>query len=195
LIIRHNYSRKYVASEKTSGIYNVAMIIIKNNKDGLACLRWWRQQCLEWCYDRFENGKFGDQLYLDDWTERFEGVHVLKNKGANLAPWNINRYIIKKEKDKIFVDEDELIFYHFHSLKIFDDGTFKNYTYYIIDPSDEILLYLPYQKQLKSVISRLKSIEPDFHYGFGKKDAFFVKWKERIRKNLFLFILKKTKII
>ena len=46
-----------------------------------------------WCYNRFEDGKFGDQKYLDDLGARFSNkVHVLKNKELILAPWNATRF-------------------------------------------------------------------------------------------------------
>ncbi len=54
--------------------------------DGELVRSWWEERCLEWCYARFEDGKFGDQKYLDDWTSRFnKQVHVLKNKELMLA--------------------------------------------------------------------------------------------------------------
>ena len=33
---------------------------------GLKALKWWRDRCLEWCYARIEDGKFGDQFYIED---------------------------------------------------------------------------------------------------------------------------------
>ena len=59
---------------------------------GIAALRWWHDRCVEWCYQRFEDGKFGDQKYLDDWPDRFAGVHVVDHPGVGLAPWNVSRH-------------------------------------------------------------------------------------------------------
>ena len=118
----HNYSRMYDQSS-TSGKYCVQFVYFKNDFNGILALNWWRNACLDWCYARLENGKFGDQKYLDDWTERFDNVHVVKNHGAGLALWNAERYIIEKEDNQFIIKEHSsnniynLIFYHFHGLK------------------------------------------------------------------------------
>ena len=88
LIIEHRYTSEHAFKTATSGIYNVGLLAFHRDERGLACLHWWRDRCLEWCFVRFEDGKFGDQIYLDDWPQRFGGVVVLQNKGAGLAPWN-----------------------------------------------------------------------------------------------------------
>lgn len=44
------------------------LFIFRNNQQGRKVLTWWRKACLEWCYNRFEDGRFGDQKYLDDWA-------------------------------------------------------------------------------------------------------------------------------
>ena len=99
------------------GIYNVGWLSFRRDRHALACLHWWRERCLEWCYDRYEDGRFADQKYLDDWPTRFQGVAVLQHKGANLAPWNLANYAIRMERDRVWVDEQPLIFFHFHRLK------------------------------------------------------------------------------
>src|SRR5439155_1472389 len=57
------------------------------------------------------------QKYLDDWPSRFQRVAVLQHKGANLAPWNLANYTIRANGDRVLVDEDPLIFFHFHRLR------------------------------------------------------------------------------
>jgi hypothetical protein len=99
------------------GIYNVGWMTFKHDEIALSCLLWWRDKCIEWCYDRVEDGRFADQKYLDDWPKRFKNVAVIKHKGANLAPWNLANYRIREHQKTVRVDEHPLIFFHFHGLK------------------------------------------------------------------------------
>ena len=115
-IISHRFSQNLKQFEKR-GIYNVGYLSFNRNEDAFECLNWWRQKCIEWCYDRVEGVRYADQKYLDDWPTRFKGVVVLQHKGVNLAPWNLDNYqIISKDKG-LWVDEDPLVFFHFHGLR------------------------------------------------------------------------------
>lgn len=192
LIVRHNYSKELAYLEERSGIYNVSLVVIKNDENGLACLKWWRERCLGWCYSRFEDGKFGDQMYLNDWPSRFIGVKVSRNKGVNLAPWNLNKYNLVKKGDQIFVDEDELVFYHFHSLKMFGRDNFLNYqNFYLIRPQDEKNIYFPYLKSINELILDFSKNYSGYIYGFDKKVSFKNTIKYWLKKKLFfIFYLK-----
>lgn len=99
------------------GIYNVSWVTFRRDATGLACLHWWHERCIEWCFLRSEDGKFGEQKYLDDWPTRFAGVVVLTHKGANLAPWNVSNHSVTDGAGKgIMVDGQPLIYYHFSRL-------------------------------------------------------------------------------
>ena len=117
LIVEHRFSPEYAHLATTSGIYNVGLLAFRSDEHGLACLRWWRERCLEWCYIRFDDGRFGDQKYLDDWPKRFDRLVVLQHKGAGLAPWNLTRYAIDAGLGRVTVDSVPLIFYHYHSFQ------------------------------------------------------------------------------
>ena len=139
LITEHDYYAPYDQSQ-TSGIYCVQFIMFKNNNKGMLALNWWVDKCIEWCFCRFEDNKFGDQKYLDDWPERFEGVHVLNRKEEALAPWNIQKYT--KNELKEFP-----VFFHFHSVKQIKPFQFYIGGYKI--PRNAIdKLYVPYLIQL-----------------------------------------------
>ena len=122
LITSHRYTQKYDDSA-TSGIYCVQFITFRNNSNGREVLSWWRDRCIEWCYARFEDGKFGDQKYLDNWPIQFHGVHELVHEGGGVAPWNIQQYEVHKNDRNFFIANKktgavkELIFYHFHAVK------------------------------------------------------------------------------
>ncbi len=117
LIIGHRFP-EHLRHLEVHGVYNVGLLSFRNDPHGRACLERWREQCLEWCYDRLEEGKFADQKYLDRWPEELKGVRVLQHKGAGLAPWNWMRYNISLDGDSGRVDDDPLIFYHFHGMKL-----------------------------------------------------------------------------
>jgi len=171
LIIPHRYSSDRLAWEKTSGIYNVSVVIFRNDTYGRECLSWWKERTLEECRLDAEAGKCGDQKYLDDWPVRFRNVVVLQNKGGGLAPWNITKYQLSRSKNQISVDADELIFYHFHSLQIIDRGLFRTRPFvaaqgYQFTRKQLILIYLPYVQALCRIISDVQHVSPGFDQGY-----------------------------
>lgn len=103
--------------EPWQGKYNVGWINFRRDANGLACLHWWRDRCIEWCYMRYEDGKFGDQLYLDQWPKLFKGVYEYTNHGADVGAWNVRDYIFSLRNSQVYVDNNPLVFYHFHGFK------------------------------------------------------------------------------
>lgn len=108
LITEHRYAPQYEYQTRNSGKYCVQFLTAKNNANGCKVIDWWKEACCEWCFNRYEDGKFGDQKYLDDWTTRFKGVHVLEHLGGGLAPWNVSQYDLSRI---------EPVFYHFHHFR------------------------------------------------------------------------------
>jgi len=172
LITEHRYTPQYNQST-TSGIYCVQFMTFKNDNNGMKALNWWRESCNEWCYARFEDGKFGDQKYLDDWTTRFKGVHVLQNLGGGVAPWNVQQYDLSD-------DDFNLIFYHFHDYKILENDK-VDLGGYILNTDDINILYKPYSKHLEKITKALKKIDLVNDYnGVVQYNPF--NWKSILRK-------------
>jgi len=116
-IIPHRFPAANAPRFERYGIFNVGWLTFRRNDAAMACLGWWRERCLEWCFDREEPTRFADQKYLDDWPSRFEDVHVVAHKGANVASWNLANYGLTRRDGRVFVDDEPLIFFHFHHLK------------------------------------------------------------------------------
>jgi hypothetical protein len=154
IITDHKYTPEYDLS-KISGKYCVQFVFFKNDNYGMEALEWWRQRCKEWCYSRFEDGKFGDQKYLDDWTVRFKNVYTIAHIGCGLAPWNIQQYDINITDNKLYVCDkitkrkEPVIFFHFHAIKkIYTDSNKEiwNLGSYYIDNTIKELIYNNYLK-------------------------------------------------
>ncbi len=90
----------------------------RNDEVGRDAVDWWRARCLEWCYARAEEGKFGDQKYLDDWPERFRSVYVCARPGVGLAPWNVASHRLDRREGVVLADDEPVVFYHFHELRL-----------------------------------------------------------------------------
>lgn len=153
LITEHNYTPEYDQSA-TSGKFCVQFMYFKNNSDGNEVLEYWRSKCEEWCYNRMEDGKFGDQKYLDDWESRFEGiVYNCRNIGCGVAPWNIQKYDISVEDGTYFVMErvtkikKPVIFFHYHALLEIAEKKWV-LSQYRLTENDKKLFFEPYIKEL-----------------------------------------------
>jgi len=109
------------------GRFNVQCQSFRNDDVGLECLQRWRGQCLEWCYDRLEDGKFADQKYLDEWPGLYGAQLVIsKHPGVGVAPWNVDNLGLEYNKHNYYVCGERLIFYHFHGLKVLGKHLIKS---------------------------------------------------------------------
>jgi hypothetical protein len=180
MITEHRYTPRYDKS-KLSGKYCVQYVTVKNDARGLTALRWWRAQCLAWCYDRHEDGKFGDQKYLDDWPVRFAGVHELQHLGGGMAAWNVQQYEVFEEHGRVRGRHIatgatfDVIFYHFHYLRFLAGGRIE-LGRRVLAPAVLRLLYTPYIKLLFEQKDAVARIDPTFDpNGIAKEKAL---WKQ-----------------
>ena len=135
------------------GRFNVGWVTFKNDSEGKKCLTQWMENCLDWCYQKVEKDRFGDQKYLNRWPSLYKNLYVIQNKGANVAIWNIPNYHLSFKEDKIFIDNQQLIFYHFANIDQINKSTFNTNLSRVFINLKGILLnkiYIPYLRELKS---------------------------------------------
>jgi hypothetical protein len=163
LLTEHRFSPQ-LARDIRFGRFCVQFMTFRNDGNGRAALDWWVERCLEWCHARLERGKFGDQKYLDDWLERFAGVQVSPDPGAGVANWNLQQYRLTGSPAAPEVDGVPVVFYHFHSLKIYRNGL-CDMGYKPLSPEAVALFYLPYLKTLSEAEADLAARLPGFAGG------------------------------
>jgi hypothetical protein len=161
LITEHRYSflpRLY--EEKRGGRFCVQFMTFRNEPDSLAVLERWRSQCIEWCFARYEDGKFGDQKYLDEWPSLYDNVHILEHQGGGVAPWNLNRYSFALRNNVLSgcVKRNgagfRVVFYHFQYVKFKAEGLI-DIGWYLIPSSVKNLFYKPYIGRILEIEKRI----------------------------------------
>lgn len=165
-IIEHRFTPRLRYLE-AKGRFCVEWVSFRRDKEGIACLNRWREQCIEWCYDRLEDGRMGDQKYLDEWPSLYTAVHVLQHAGAGVAPWNFPNYRFATLDDGgISVDGASLIFYHFHQFQILENGRFNRISsFYTAEQAEPKAIYQMYESKLKAAIDDVRKLSPGFSAG------------------------------
>jgi hypothetical protein len=161
-IIEHRFPPRLVTRFARKGRFNVSWVSFRRDTQGLECLRSWREQCLQWCYDRVETDRYADQKYLDTWPERFPATAIVAHKGANLAPWNVDGYTVSLRDGVPYVDDEPLIFFHFHGFKQTHGSRYATgFSYYRSGMTQVIRdhIFLPYYRVLKKVGDEMASLK------------------------------------
>jgi hypothetical protein len=143
------------------GRYNVGWLMFRNDRAGLECLAWWRERCLEWCYDRYETGRFADQKYLDEWPRRFPGTVVLDHPGLNAAPWNLGGVSVCETEAGVQINGRPLVCFHFHGFKRIWSWLYEpNLSEYQVESSLAIRrgIFAPYIHELSAIEGELKAL-------------------------------------
>jgi hypothetical protein len=150
LITEHAFAPEY-AENIRFGRFCVQFVTFRNTAGGRRVLGWWQERCLEWCYAREEDGKFGDQKYLDRWPTLFSSeVHVLSRADRTLAPWNVHH----QSREAAPVSP---VFYHFHSLRIVSSRRVVLFYRYYVGRKNR-WIYRQYVKALRGAVKTMRAL-------------------------------------
>jgi hypothetical protein len=123
--IKHRFPSR-LRHYEVNGLFNVQWIYFANTHIGRQASKKWAEQCFENSSYQPELGIVGDQKYLDEWPLLYSTFIEIMNPGAGVAPWNHEVHMPHLSSDRWLVDEsEELIFYHFHGLRINTDGAIE----------------------------------------------------------------------
>lgn len=140
--------------ENLHGTYQAGLIGFKRNEQGMKTLHWWKDKCIQKCFDIYEETSWGDQKYLEQIPNLFPDVKILGNIGINVAPWNLvmnNDHKVWQNNGAVFLDNSKLIAYHFGSILILNEHEIDIWKLEVLPFSDDVLnlIYVPYIKSLR----------------------------------------------
>ena len=105
------------------GTFNLGFYAVNNDVNAQAFLEWWHGACKDQCFYEPHIGLGVDQKLVDLAPCFFEGVHILKDPGYNVAFWNLHYRTISSDKGQFFVNESSLLrFVHFSSYDDYDEN-------------------------------------------------------------------------
>jgi hypothetical protein len=148
LITEHAYAPNYDRSHD-SGRFCVQFLCADRSDEARKVIRWWQERCIEWCFARYENGRFGDQVYLDQWPTLFgDKVHIVRQVEKTLAPWNVLHFA------QLASGRLQPVMYHFHSLRLLPGRRARLFKFYDVGPAG-MEIYRQYLAALQQAFATL----------------------------------------
>ncbi len=155
LLTEERYTGKHAHLSRIYGIYNTGLLGFRRDANSFECLKWFQSKVNEWCYDRMENGLWSDQMYVNDWPERFKGVAVIKNAGINMTPFILWRFTAEEKRH---IDARRLVLFHYYGFRYagtddYDLCTYKDWGF----PEAVVRsIYMPYISACEAALLQLK---------------------------------------
>ena len=173
LIVPHRFGEKLKWKE-IAGKYNVSFQLYRRSQDCFKLLQWWREKCIEWCYDVFEENRFADQKYLDYFHTIIPNVAVSSYPGAALAPWNWmeSNWQADEKNGGFTVDGTQVVFYHFQGFRfLFRHVMLHNLSSYGAGMPRKLFefLYGTYAREMTAVKNDLEKVFPQERFSLRIK--------------------------
>jgi hypothetical protein len=188
LVTEHRYP-SYLQHHLRCGRFNVAILSFRNNTHGLHCLDHWRRQCLDWCHDCADEGRYADQGYLDEWPALLgDQLCISQRPGVNLAPWNWATHPVEIRDKTVSIDQHPLEIFHFARFhaqvgcRLFQSGQLE---YGIMPWRLRQAIYGPYWRALDSARRAIRSVRPDFDFPRTRLRGWHRLWKCLLPRVLF----------
>ena len=143
--------------------FSVSFNVFRRSAESLSCLRRWREQCLEWCFEQLDHGRYGDQNYLDDWPELYPSFVAVANVGAGLGPWSLGARPLAAPGGCPHVDGVPVVFFHFGKLRIVRPWLYEPCFWTRRAPLTPVARYalcVPYIRELRRASKRARAVNP-----------------------------------
>ncbi len=163
-LTEEQYKGRYEKLSKVYGVYNTGFMGFNRDQNALQCLKWFREKLIEWCFDKPEEGRWSDQMYVIDWITRFKNVGVAGNIGINANPFIISHRTVTAADDHIYINEDRLILFHYYGFKYFNRNEF-DLCAHGHHPTDQVIqrIFVPYIQACNEVMDFISCIDKDFY--------------------------------
>lgn len=147
------------------GIFNLGFIAVSNNSEGRRFAGWWADRLDDWCHDRLDLGLFVDQKWCNLIPCFFDGVHVLRDPGYNVASWNLSQRKMKFDEDgTALINNHPLRFYHFTKLGPIGDTMTQRYA------RDNVEIYELWWWYRQAVVAATDERVPNKWWFYGSFD-------------------------
>ena len=102
-----------------SGAYNLGFLVLRRTDEVFSFLRWWQERLIDACFSAPERGLFTDQKWIDLVPSIFSGVGILKDRGYNVAYWNLHERMDLEARNGggYRFPECPLTFFHFSGIE------------------------------------------------------------------------------
>lgn len=95
------------------GTFNSGFVGVKYDAAGCAFVSWWRKRLYDGSRVDVARGLFVDQSWLNLVPGMFEGVHILRDPGCNIAYWNLYSRRLEFRDGGVCVNGEPAYFFHF----------------------------------------------------------------------------------
>ena len=152
LITEHAFAPEYDRAHD-SGRFCVQFLTFDRSPEARRVMTWWQERCLEWCFAHYEDGKFGDQVYLDRWPELFgDVVHVVRQVEKTLAPWNVRHFADRHAHSQTALKP---VMFHFHGFRLLGPRRARLYRFYNVGREGDRI----YNTYVAAVSESLKTLQ------------------------------------
>jgi hypothetical protein len=167
LIVEHDSGNKKAETER--GRFNVSLVHFADHGQARACLEWWGEATLR--STALGGDVWGDQKYLDEFPERFNGVHILTRPAGTLAPWNIwRRRLVRRSEDEVLADGFPVTVYHFARFLVISHHLFMPIRRDWLSRPVLTFIYRPYMRAIREAYRDIRKVAPEYRVGYTRRN-------------------------
>jgi lipopolysaccharide biosynthesis glycosyltransferase len=110
------------------GLYNLGFIAVKKSDESVRFVNWWKDRLAKYCYIKFSEGLFTDQIWVNFAPLFFEKVRIERDFGYNMAYWNLHERTLTNYNGQYFVNHTiPLKFFHFSGYQLGNPASISRY--------------------------------------------------------------------